>query len=276
VRRRVWREVGTIAGAAVILGVLVFTNNFVQRKGLAEQMVAVRENLEKQQEKQGKVSILKWPLLQKTRGGYSKGPTFIDDLKQYNGQPVNLIGFQVPVEQFRDMTEFLLLPMPIECYFCQSPPMKDVVLVQMAEGEVAPLYKEPVLISGTLQLHEGPKTQFFYTVKDAHWGKASEKMKMHRKNVPIEHQLPHNKNEEPLLEGTQVPEAASVEDVLKGADTTETAPTVDGPVTTPEAPAAETPAPAAPAAPVTAPAVEAPAPAPAPEADAAAAPPPSQ
>jgi hypothetical protein len=209
VRRRVVREVGTIAGVAVILAVLVLTNSFVQRDSLAKQAVAKRMAFEKEQEQGGKISLLKWPLIQKTTGGYFKGPTFAEDLRKYDKQPVNIMGFQVPVEQFRDMTEFLLLPMPIECYFCQSPPMKDVILVQMAEGE------EPVLISGTLELHEGPKTQFFYVLKDAHWNKPAKSAIMHRKNVPIEHQLPHNKGNEPMMEGTGVPEGASADEVLK-------------------------------------------------------------
>ncbi|MDX9972780.1 MAG: DUF3299 domain-containing protein [FCB group bacterium] len=266
-RRRVLKEVVTIAGVAVILGVLVLTNSFVQRSTLAEKMVTWRVQLEQQQEATQKLGLLKWPLLQKTTGGYAKGPTFADELRKYHQQSVHIMGFQVPVEQFRDMTEFLLLPMPIECYFCQSPPMKDVVLVQMAEGEVAPLFKEPVLISGNMELHEGPKTQFFYVIKDAQWGKPGEKVKMTRKQVPVEHQLPHNKNEEPLEKGKQVPDAVSVQDVINSVPTpatgAETAPAGEGAA----APSAPTTAPTVdgPAAP-SAPTAEAPAEAPAPEA----------
>ena len=241
-RRRVVREVGTtIAGVAVILTGLIFGNNFLQRSSLAEQMTQWRQNLEKAQ----RVSLMKWPLLQKTRGGYFSGPTFAEELKQYDGQQINLMGFQVPLEQFREMNEFLLLPMPIECYFCQSPPMKDVVLVRMGQGETVRLYKEPILLSGTLTLHEGPKSQFFYTITDAQWNKPGADIKMHTRNVKLQHQIESKKQkQEPMMEGSPVPQAASADDVIKNASAppdaaAPTAPTADGSAAAP-APSAPT------------------------------------
>mgnify|MGYP003777417621 CR=1 FL=1 len=248
-RRRVVREVGTVAGVAVLLLGLAFTNGALRRGSLAERMIAWRERLEQEQLQKNKdLELLRWPLLQETTGGYRSGPTFADDLKPLNGTHVNLMGFQVPVEQFRDMTEFLLLPMPIECYFCQRPPMKDVVLVQMAEGEVAPLVKEPVIINGILNLHEGPKTSFFYTITEAKWGPATEKVT--RRKVDIQHQMEGKQQpEEPLLEGTAVPQAESVEEIIENAGAPLVPPVPDGAVA-PEAatadPAAADPASAGP------------------------------
>lgn len=253
-RRRVFREVGTVAGVVVILAGLVLANGTMRRGTLAEKMVNWREGLEAEQQQTG-LELLKWPLLQETTGGYRSGPTFDPELKNYHGQQVNIMGFQVPVEQFRDMTEFLLLPMPIECYFCQRPPMKDVVLVHMASGEMAPLVKEPVLINGRLELHEGPKTSFFYTIEDAKWGPGKADMKVHRRDVDIQHRLPHNQeNPEDLLEGTGVPQAESVDTIINSAGSQPASPApaeapavppADGPVT-PPADSAAIPAPAAP------------------------------
>ncbi len=209
-RRRVKKEVGTILGIAVVLGILVFANNTMRRGDLAERMIKWRQEIESKQEKSG-LELLKWPIIMNTKGNLSRGARFDEELLKYDGQRVNLIGFQVPNEEFRDMRSFLLLPMPIECYFCQSPPPRDVVLVHMEQGETAPLLKEPVVINGVLQLNRG-KTEFFYTIKDAKWGPGLPDMKTNRRSVPIEHQKPHNLEEGPLLEGIEPPVAPSLED----------------------------------------------------------------
>jgi hypothetical protein len=48
--------------------------------------------------------------------------------------------------------------------------MRDVVLVQMEKDKTVDIVTEPVVVSGTLALNEGPGTKFFYVVKDANRG----------------------------------------------------------------------------------------------------------
>ena len=69
-------------------------------------------------------------------------------------------------EQFRDVTQFLLLPIPIECYFCSMPPSRDVIFVTLRKGEKVDIYNEPVLLRGTINLHQGSHVKFFYTLDE--------------------------------------------------------------------------------------------------------------
>jgi hypothetical protein len=93
----------------------------------------------------------------------------------------------------------MLLPVPIECYFCESPPMRDVVYVRMKEGTTADLVNEPILINGVLRLHDAPKSDYFYVIEDAAWGKADESQRLTPKYVPQEHRLGGHA-EQPVME----------------------------------------------------------------------------
>jgi len=185
VRRRVVREFGTIVGVVVILAAIVLANGYIRRGSLKDQMEKLRKVTEKKRENEG-VDLLSWRVLRETTGTRRSGPKFDERLIEKRDTTVNLIGFMVPMYSFRAMTEFLLLPVPIECYFCEAPPMRDVMLVQMAEGDQVNLVREPVLISGHLTLNEGPGTKFFYVIKDAKRGPAQKGGKFTRKSVPQE------------------------------------------------------------------------------------------
>ena len=179
-RRRVVRDLGTIVGIVVILAAVVFINGYMRRGTLATEMEKVRRKAESEQITIG-TELLSWSLLRETKGTTRSGPALASDLLAKKDTSVNLIGFMVPQYEFRQMTEFILLPLPIECYFCQAPPMREVVLVQMAKDAKVDLVKEPVLISGELTLNEGKGTKFFYVLKNATRG-AAEKGGRHRSN----------------------------------------------------------------------------------------------
>jgi len=77
------------------------------------------------------------------------------------------MGFMTPIDQFREATHFMLLPLPIECYFCQAPPLRDVMLVRMTQGETVNMVEEPVMMSGRLALNADGGEKFFYTLENA-------------------------------------------------------------------------------------------------------------
>lgn len=181
-RRRVVREIGTAFGVVVILALVVFFNSQLRRGTLKDQMEKVRQNAEEKQAVAG-VELLNWDVLRKTTGSRKSGPKFSDKLLEFKDQRTSLIGFMVPLYEFRQMKEFMVLPVPIECYFCQAPPMRDVMLVQMAADKTADLINEPVLINGQLTLNEGPGTKFFYVMKDVELGPAEKGQKFTRKTV---------------------------------------------------------------------------------------------
>ncbi len=182
IRRKTLRDIGTIVLIAAILGGIVLVNYLTRQQNLKERMIGWRKQIEEQRESKG-LQLLPWELLEQTSGNVRRGPTFPEDLLALDRAPIDLIGFMVPVDKFHEMEQFLILPMPIQCYFCQAPPMRDIVLVQMKEGEKADLYNEPILINGTLNLNRGPGTKFFYVVKDASFGPGEERGKLTVKHM---------------------------------------------------------------------------------------------
>ncbi len=206
-RRRVVRELGTVLAIALLLGGLVVANSELRRGSLVEQMDSWRRSVEAARSEQG-LELLDWSLLRRTSGNRASGPTFADELLERDGERVDIVGFMVPIYEFREVSEFLLLPLPLECYFCEEPPMRDVMLVRMREGETANLVQEPVMINGTLTLNQGSNVEFFYTINDAQWGPGEEDGTLTRTEVPLEHRLhePTQEMERMLLEDSEVEE----------------------------------------------------------------------
>jgi len=157
---------GTIVGVVVILAGVVGVNIYMQLGTLTKKYDKMRRGYEDAVAEKG-TELLAWELLRKTKGSLRGGAKFDEELLPKNGQPVNLMGFMTPIDQFRAATHFMLLPLPIECYFCQAPPLRDVMLVRLAKGEAVDMVEEPVLITGRLVLNNGSGEKFFYTLEDA-------------------------------------------------------------------------------------------------------------
>lgn len=222
-RRRVIRDLGTLLGIVVVLAGVVGINIYMRLGTLQEKFERIRRAEEAKHIQLGQ-QVLDWELLRQTKGKVGKDTKFPEELKPKAGTTVNLIGFMTPIDQFRDAEYFMLLPLPIQCYFCEAPPMRDVMLVRMAEGTKVNLVEEPVLISGELRLNEGsPDTfpeKFYYKLANAQFnvkGKLTEK-KVDKKTRDEGRQLggellsggghvPDSAPEEQLLPPTEVPTA---------------------------------------------------------------------
>src|SRR5688572_22257560 len=129
-RRRAKRDLSVIAGIAILLAVILFVNYWYNLGDVRKVRDAQRREAEKQHSSKG-LELLKWQLIRETSGSLRKGATYPEDLIAQDGQPVNIVGFMVPLEQFRQVDEFLLLPLTLDCYFCGIPPAKDVMLIHM-------------------------------------------------------------------------------------------------------------------------------------------------
>ncbi len=165
-RRRVVRDLGTIIGVVIILSGVVGVNIYMRLEGLQEKFDALRRAYEQEATDKG-TELLDWGVLRKTKGSVRSGAKYAEELQPKNGQLVHLMGFMTPIDQFREATHFMLLPLPIECYFCQAPPLRDVMLVKMTKGEAVNLVEEPVMMTGRLVLNSGTGENFFYTLEDA-------------------------------------------------------------------------------------------------------------
>ncbi len=194
-KRRTKRDIGIFLGVIALIGGIAFANTQLRRRGLAEQYEELRQRLEQSRLEQG-IELLRWNVVRKTKGSLRDGGTFADELMAYDGKTVHMIGFMVPIEEFRDVTKFLMLPIPIECYFCAMPPSRDVLLVELREGETAQIYKEPVLLSGTFTVHQGPDVRFFYSLQNATFKAAEEGGELTRRRLQLEHTLPGHEQDD--------------------------------------------------------------------------------
>ena len=165
-KRRVVRDLGTIVGVVVILAVVVAINVSMRLQGLQKKFDNLRREYETQAVEKGH-QLLDWELLRETKGSIRSGAKYDGQITAQDGQVVNLMGFMTPIDQFRAATHFMLLPLPIQCYFCQAPPLRDVMLVRLAEGEAVDLVEEPVMITGKLVLNKDGSQKFFYTIENA-------------------------------------------------------------------------------------------------------------
>lgn len=210
-RKRTLRDLSTIFGVAVIIAGLVLLKSWSERGSYTKQRWAWREQVEKQRRNLG-TELLSWDILRETKGTIYSGPKFHETLLALHGTVVNLVGFMVPLYEFRNAREFLVLPLPIECYFCGRPPMRDVVFVQMGGDQEVQVVNEPVLISGILTLSEGAGAKFFYVIKEARWGAAEVGGKLTQKITSPEHMAPaHLKqlDDETMYEGAEPPKPDS-------------------------------------------------------------------
>ncbi len=214
-RRRTIRDLGTIAGVLVILLALASANTYFGLEARRDKAIKFRKAIEAAKIAEG-VELMNWDLFQATKGTIRKGATYVEELQKFDQLPVNIVGYMVPINQFRSVDNFMLLPMPLNCYFCEAPPMRDIIMIKMKPGEVVDLAEEPVLIGGQLHLNEGPNQQFFYTIDYANLGPALEGEILTRKRISEEHRehmranqiqdlLSEEDKEGELIEGTDNP-----------------------------------------------------------------------
>ena len=197
-RRRTKRDIGIAIGVLAVIGAIAFVNSQLQRGRLARQMEQLRASLEQERAEQG-LEVLPWSLMRQTKGSMRRGGEFAEELLAFDGQLVNVMGFMVPQEQFRNVDNFMMLPLPIECYFCAMPPDRDIMNVQLKEGEKEDIWREPVLIIGTLNIHRGPDVRFFYSLTDAVLVPADEDASLTRREMELQHMLPQHEPDPSML-----------------------------------------------------------------------------
>lgn len=211
-RRRAKRDLIALLGVAVVLAIIVFINTQGQRIALAKRMIAWRIEVEEKRLSRG-LELLNWDWVRATEGNRFTGPTFSPELEARDGKKIDIVGFMTPIGSFRNMKEFILLPMPIECYFCERPPMRDQVLIHMAEGESTNLYEDPMVINGVLKLQRGKEVTKFYVIDEARIGpgdpdKTKDDVKI--RIMDPKHMAPSTHSETTLQQGIEPPAPGDV------------------------------------------------------------------
>jgi len=210
VRRRTKRDIGLLLFVVLTVLGVIFVNDELRRGGFKEQMEKWIAQLE---DERTDLDVLKWNLLRKTTGGRRTGANFDEALEELDGARVNVMGFMTPLYNFRDVHEFMLMPIPIECYFCQRPPLKDIIFVTMQGDKTVMMADEPVVINGTLKLNRDPGMSYFYNVDDALVGPAKKGARLTRRRTSqeaMQHAAANKRAEEERKKKLLEPEAPPV------------------------------------------------------------------
>ncbi|MFP4502650.1 MAG: DUF3299 domain-containing protein [Candidatus Hydrogenedentota bacterium] len=205
-RRRAKRDLTILVGVIFLVCVAVFLNYEYGRGEKVEYYTEYRQKVEEERLAKG-ADLLSWSNITSTPWTRGEGPEFQPELRERDEERIDIIGFMTPIDRYRKMTEFLLLPLPIECYFCQMPPREHVILVTMAEGATTDRYKEPMLVTGRLELNESADSRFFYQVADATVAAGEEGGSLTKWHIDPEHFTPEHmklKEEPELHEGFSV------------------------------------------------------------------------
>jgi hypothetical protein len=108
-----------------------------------------------------------WGLFLETSVDRRFRPTFPKHLRELEGCKVTLTGFMHPVSDDLEAAEFLLVEMPVGCWYCEMPDLTGIVLVEMQPGKTVPLTRGALEVTGKLKLNATDPENFFFIVVDA-------------------------------------------------------------------------------------------------------------
>jgi hypothetical protein len=210
VKRRAKRDLITLLGVVVIIAGIVGVNTWTRLDTLKEHYRKMRMALEEKYRSEG-YYVIEWDAMRQTKGSVRSGAEFPEALKERDGQLNNICGFMMPIDQFRNVSEFMLLPVPLICYFCDAPPMRDVIEVKLTSA--GKMINEPIVVGGRLNLHEEPGADYFYTMEEALWNEAVKEGESTDKEMDMEHKIHHiqgfqkmgEERREDLVPGQAVP-----------------------------------------------------------------------
>jgi hypothetical protein len=112
-------------------------------------------------------TILNWDLLASTRFDDRSMPHFTPKLAGIDGKSVTLTGYMAPLDDVGAIRNFMLLEIPVGCFYCLVPDPAGIVLVELKTGSATNLRFEPVKVSGRLRLNADDPEDFLYILSDA-------------------------------------------------------------------------------------------------------------
>lgn len=113
------------------------------------------------------VTPLAWEVIAETTLDRLSRPTFHRYLQELDGKRVTVRGHMQPIGEGTDLSAFLLVENPVGCWYCQSPELTNIVLVELPEGKVGRFTRSPLKVTGRLVLNARDPENFLYLVKDA-------------------------------------------------------------------------------------------------------------
>jgi hypothetical protein len=113
------------------------------------------------------VTPLAWEVSSETTVDRRARPTFHRYLKELDGKRVTLRGHMQPLGGDTDLTTFMVVENPVGCWYCESPEIINIVLVEMPAGKAGRYRRSALKITGKLALNATDPENFLYTIQDA-------------------------------------------------------------------------------------------------------------
>ncbi|MGF1635038.1 MAG: DUF3299 domain-containing protein [Phycisphaerae bacterium] len=74
------------------------------------------------------------------------------DVQALHGKTVQIVGYMIPMQQARQITQFALVPDLFQCCFGQPPQLHHTVIVNTPQGKSVPYFPEELVCTGTLRV----------------------------------------------------------------------------------------------------------------------------
>jgi hypothetical protein len=113
------------------------------------------------------VNPLPWDVLAETALDRQSRPTFAKYLEELDGKQISLNGFIQPLGEDLELNTFLLIEYPVGCWYCETPAMTGIVLVELPAGKAARFTRTMIKITGKLSLNSSDPENFLYTIHNA-------------------------------------------------------------------------------------------------------------
>ncbi|MFO7974372.1 MAG: hypothetical protein R6V12_07050 [Candidatus Hydrogenedentota bacterium] len=192
------KKLVTFAGiVVVILGIAAFNQAYRLHRladSYAQNTRSVRQTLIDRG-----VRPINWRLLEETKGEFESVPDYPPAVKKLTGKNVTAVGYGIPItgvsrstfnahqrasmlplptpvlklllghthaEKFQGVTEFILTPLPLECYWKKVPPLNQAIYVRTAKP-IELTKGTAIAATGTFDLREQDGPKFFYVLEDA-------------------------------------------------------------------------------------------------------------
>ncbi len=113
------------------------------------------------------INALPWDVLAETSLDRQSRPTFAKYLEELDDKQVSLSGFIQPLGEDLESNSFLLIEYPVGCWYCETPAITGIVLVELAAGKAARFTRGAIKITGKLTLNSSDPENFLYTIHNA-------------------------------------------------------------------------------------------------------------
>jgi hypothetical protein len=110
---------------------------------------------------------LPWSVVVETTLSTSFKPTFPRYLKELDGKQVQLTGYMQPLGEDIDCGSFMFIEFPVGCWYCETPEMTGIVLVELPPGKTKTYTRGALKVTGKLKLNADDPENFLYTLQDA-------------------------------------------------------------------------------------------------------------